>query len=118
MVKQPPELYEKEILEVEKDYDAIFLITDEETFVEYFKSRFPDKLMYRNESPKSPDASTMWTNPKNPYEAGEGAIIDAYLLSDTQFMICPTSNISTFSKYLNKNLRYLNIYLKHNIKWT
>ena len=116
--KQSPELYYQEILTIEKNYDSIFVITDDQVYISYLKSKFGSRLMYREESLISQDGSTLWLYPTNPYSVGEGAVIDAYLLAETQFMICPSSNVSHFSRYLNINLEYINIYKKYNIPWT
>jgi hypothetical protein len=114
---QSPSFYVEEAKLIENQFDIIFVASCDELYLQAFRNEFGDKVIVYEYAPRSKNGSALWLRPSAPYVAGEGAIIDAYLLSNTNFMIHPTSNVSTFAKYVNLNLETLNIYKKHGIKY-
>jgi hypothetical protein len=117
----PPEHYINEIKEVEKDYDLIFIISDQDSYIEEIKNKFGNKVLSYEEAIHQTifNREEMITNVahgsklKDKYKSGEGVVIDSYLLSYSKFIICPYSNVSTFSHYLNLDTQYMDIDIKY-----
>jgi hypothetical protein len=116
-----PEQYNKEIEAIERDYDTIFVISDQQNFVDTIHARFGNKVLFFKNTSRTvlSDRAETITNVahgyklKDKYKAGEGCIIDAYLLGYSTFLICPYSNVSTFSHYLNTEMQYVDLDLKY-----
>jgi len=116
-----PERYIKEIADVEKDYEMIFVISDDFLYIEDIKKAFGDKVLFDDDIERQTinNEEDQITNVahgyklRNQYNAGRGVITDAYLLGYSTFLICPYSNVSTFAHYLNLNMKYVDIDLKY-----
>lgn len=102
--------YFNEIDSIIADYDVIFISTDERSVIDSFKSKYPNVLSYSYVS-LSVDPSL--PNFKAPtvggYWMAEDALIDAYLLSKTDFLIQTNSNLSNFSLLANSKLKFKRI---------
>lgn len=110
----------------------IFLATDENPFLEFLLSYFPNELCYtsamrskdmnhplhyanqdhRNRQPdwylrEIPDEEPP---KKNPYQVGEEALIDCVLLSKTDALIKTPSNLSDFSSFFNPKIPVIKLY--------
>lgn len=80
----------------------IFVATDEIQFLELMLSQFPGKVCYNSDIPRSSNGMPLHIDPnRNPYMAGEGAIIDCILLSKTNILIRTNSNLSECSCFFN-----------------
>lgn len=86
----------------ELDY-IIFLATDEERIVEYLQTIHGEKIVCINAIRSSDGSPVHYSNHSN-YEIGEQAILDCYLLSECDFLIRTSSNLSLFSTFLNPKL--------------
>lgn len=113
------DFYVNQVGELEKDYDVIFVISDEKTYINALSDKFGSKVIfYENAIRETLDRKDMilvWGDDhklKNKYQQGEDVIVDAFLLSNASFIICPYSNVSTFSHYLNPKAEYLDIDIK------
>jgi hypothetical protein len=107
--KKPMHMYVKEIEDKLQNYDAIFVTSDEQSRVDYIKNKFKEKVItyptFRsiNEGPLHYQNNYL----HNKYFIGEEVLIEAYLLSKTDFLLCCTgSNVNFFIRCLNKNIKY------------
>jgi hypothetical protein len=96
--------------QVVNEYDGIYLSTDEKFVVDQFKSRY-DKILNASyqtlsDQPQMPNFKTHQGRSQG-FEVGKDAIIDAYLLSKTDFLIKGNSNLSNFSLLLNPDLKFI-----------
>ena len=83
----------------------IFLATDEQPFLDYLRSIFKDKLCYQVDAIRSSDENAVHNNPNvDHYKAGLEAITDCVLLSQTNFLIRTSSNLSIWSTWFNPTL--------------
>ncbi len=86
-----------------RDY-RIFVATDELPFLQFLQYRFLKKVIYCKLK-RSTDGTPLHLNQdRNPYQAGEEALIDALLLSRADFLIRTSSNLSLCSRYFNPKL--------------
>lgn len=95
----PLKLYKETITKVLDKYDTIYLSTDSQESLEYFKLHFKDKLVYQDHYrvPYSNSFYSIHKNPIDPYKQGLEAIIDSLLLSECDLIIKPESNLSAYS---------------------
>jgi hypothetical protein len=107
--KKPMHMYVNEIAEKLKDYDAIFVTSDEQSRVDYIKNIFGDKVILYPTFRSINEGPLHYHNAyfHNKYFIGEEVLIEAYLLSKTNFLLCCTgSNVNFFIRCLNPNLEY------------
>jgi len=91
-------------------YDSIFLSTDEKYVVDRFKDRYPNVLnvSYDTLSSQSNLPNFKTTEGKlQGYQVGVDAILDAFLLAKTDFLIKGNSNLSNFSLLANPELEFV-----------
>jgi len=85
------------------DY-KIFIATDEMPFLQFMQYQFLDKVCYC-EIKRATDGMPLHLDlGRDPYQVGEGAIIDAIILSRVNFLIRTSSNLSLCSRYFNPKL--------------
>jgi hypothetical protein len=103
------ELVYKLVDEKLKIYDKIFLATDcSETFSN-FKQKYGN-IIIDNDKIRGYGNVTIHTSSKeNGYKKGLDALIDAYILSRCGFLIRSTSNLSSFSMFINLDLECINV---------
>jgi hypothetical protein len=107
--KKPMHLYINEIDNHLKNYDAIFVTSDEQARVDYIKNIFKDRVITYPTFRSLNEGPLHYQNnySHNKYFIGEEVIIEAYLLSRTDFLLCCTgSNVNFFIRCLNKNIKY------------
>lgn len=100
------ELLKKKISQ--KNYQYIFLATDDITVLQNIEELFPDTKVIANNVTRSEDGLPVHKNEKlaNKYELGVEAILDAYTLSLCDETILTNSNLSYCSLYMNPEMRY------------
>jgi len=90
-------------------YDNIFLATDCEYTYNSFKEKYKD-ILIENKRIRGNGIKAIHTdNKNNGYKKGLEALIDSYILSNCGFLIRSTSNLSSFSMFLNLDLDCINI---------
>lgn len=110
----PPEYFTvlDTLLETEK-YDCIFLATDEELVYQQFKERYGSKLVtYSKNRSTNKRVIVHYLTGRYPIiesrftkrELGEEVIIDAILLSKSDFFMYGASNVSTVVKFFNPDI--------------
>lgn len=95
--------------EIEKNLgdETIFLATDSQKVLFEFKLRYGFRLKYLK-IPRSFDNTGLHhiTRLKYPnWQNGQNAVTDAYLLSQGKYLFRTRSNLTTFSRILNPNLK-------------
>lgn len=113
--KKPMEYYLEEINSVIKDYDILFVTSDEQSRVDYIKNIFKEKVITYPTFRSLNDGPLHYANNYNynKYFIGEEVLIEAYLLSKSDYLLCCTgSNVNFFIRCLNPNLNYK---ILHNI---
>jgi len=85
----------------------IFVATDEEAFLEYMLKRFPNRVVFQEAFRSKSGAPVHLTDNHEPYQRGKEALVDAILLSGTQFLIRTSSSLSLWSTYFNPELPVL-----------
>ncbi len=92
------QMYElaKKIIEKNK-IDKIFLVTEEQDYLDFFKKKFGDKIFSLNSSYRSNvnDAFKIYPRNLHRYKLGREAVIEAMLLSSCKHFIFLCSNISS-----------------------
>jgi hypothetical protein len=101
----PYEEYLNKIKEKTNKIDnyKIFIASDDINFFNFMFKHFSDKIVYYN-IPNTKDNKPMHLNSDDPFNTGLTAIVDAYLLAHTNYLIRSSSNLSLFSTFVNKNL--------------
>lgn len=108
--KLPMSSYIDAIKQYEDKYDYIFVTSDEQHRVDYIKQIFGEKVLEYNATFRSPtEAPIHYNNIYNcsKYYIGEDVIIEAYLLSKVDMLLCCTgSNVNFFTRIINPELPY------------
>lgn len=89
-----------------RNFDRIFIATDEQGVINDYQSKFPGKVITHNFL-RSLDGKAIHQQPENfGYELGRQAIIDCYSLSYCSKLILSPSNLSYVSLLLNPEIPY------------
>ncbi|MEI6791265.1 MAG: nodulation protein NodZ, partial [Myxococcaceae bacterium] len=92
----------------------IFVATDEQAFVSYLESEFPNKIMYLSDTERSKDGKPLHLNKQDQqYKIGKAALLDSLLLSKTDLLIRTSSNLSRWSTYFNPDLPVIELSKRH-----
>lgn len=102
--------YVKKIDPQIKDYDRIFVASDEQSRVDALKSAFGEMIIEYPVTFRSLNESPLHYHNNyqvSKYYVGEDVIIEAYLLSMVDKLVCCTgSNVNHYVRALNTNLPY------------
>jgi len=81
----------------ENQIDNIFLVTEEKDYLEFFKKKYGEKIIYLKSSYRSNknDAFKIYSRTLHRYKLGREAVIEAMLLSSCKYFIYVRSNISS-----------------------
>ena len=95
----------------------IFVATDSQGFYDYIEKAFPSQVVSIG-AMKSTDGKPLhYDNENMPplyhYHQGKEAVIDAYLLAETNLLIRSSSNLSLFSTYLKPELPVVELNQKY-----
>jgi len=100
----------KKVSTLPKNMDyKIFVATDEFLFLHFMLYRFGEKICYYETKRSVNGIPLHLDKDRNPYQAGEDALIDALLLSRVDFLIRTSSNLSRCSRYFNPQLPVLEL---------
>ncbi|MDC3125917.1 hypothetical protein OA418_03675 [Candidatus Pelagibacter sp.] len=104
----------KKILAKEK-VDKIFLVTEEKNYLNFFKKKFPDKIInitccYRSDKN---DAFEKYPRNLHRYKLGREAILETLLLSKCDYFIYLSSNVSSAALSFNLNNNQKRIEIKN-----
>lgn len=91
------------------NYDKIFLATDCESTYQNFKSRYGNLIIDLDRIRGNGTRTIHTSNKDNGYLKGLESLIDSYILGNCGFLVRSTSNLSSFSMFLNLNLECINI---------
>jgi hypothetical protein len=107
--KKPMIYYVDLINRIQGDYDKIFVTSDEESRASYIKNVYGDKVIMNDSLRSKSDRQLHYhSQSENNYKIGEDVILEAYLLSKCDFLICGTnSNVNYYTRALNPTLPYL-----------
>ena len=95
-----------------KKFDKIFLVTDSLKYLELFKSKYKEKLIFREKSfrSNSPKIFHLKHRKNHRYKIGVDNIVEMLLLSKLKFLICSRSNLSqTAAMFSKKNFNIMEI---------
>ena len=101
--KQVEQAVFEQISLLSHDQFMIFIATDEQPFLNYMLSKFPDKVIC-TEATRSTDFTSIHHHAPNHYEIGKQAIVDALLLSKCHLLIRTSSNLGLWATYFNPDL--------------
>lgn len=107
--KLPMDFYLDKIKKHIDDYDILFVASDEQSRAEYIRDNFKDKVVlyptFRSASTQPLHLQRIDDHSK--YLIGEEVIIETYLLSKCDFLLCcGGSNVNFYVRSLNTNLDY------------
>jgi len=91
------------------NYDKLFLATDCNQTYNFFKNYYGDKMIDNIKLRGDGHNAIHTSNRNNGYIKGLESLIDSYILSNCGFLIRSTSNLSSFSMFLNLKLECINI---------
>ena len=112
------ETYSKVIKTFEQgNYEKIYLATEENEIIDFFKEKFQDKLIYQENIWRADPGVKEWCwynmrsndRPQHNYLKGKEVLLDSLNLSKCDSIICSISNVS-YSAIIFNNLNYSNIY--------
>ena len=95
-------LYATNYLLKKYKFDKIYLCTEDEGFLNFFKKKYKSILLYNN-SPRTNDNIDLFDNlsKKHRYYVGKGNIVDMLNLSKTSYMLFAPSNIPEASIFFS-----------------
>ena len=90
-----------------KNFNKIFLVTEEKKYLEIFKKKYGPKLCYFN-SFRSNDRKEFSEHSRSNhrYNLGKESLIEALILSNISNLVCSRSNISEVAKFLSNDKNY------------
>lgn len=93
-----------EVKQREKNYDKIFLATDDEEALELFKQEFGDKLLYYSDCTRSTGSVGAHIARNNsPYAIGLDVLRDVYTMAACTSLVCGLSQVSYAVRYIKKS---------------
>lgn len=103
--------YMENLRNIFKNFDVMFITTDEQYRYDYVKAFYNDRVLTYN-SIKSSNELPLHTNPhsEGPFKKkiGEDVIVEAYLLSKCNFLALGTnSNVNYLSRAINPNIQHI-----------
>lgn len=103
--------YMNNLRNIFKNFDIMFIATDEQYRYDYVKAFYGDRALTYN-SIKSVDESALHTSPYSDgafkKKIGEDVIVEAYLLAKCNFLALGTnSNVNYFSRAINPNIEHI-----------
>ncbi len=87
----------------------IFLATDQSQYLDLFKQRYGDRLLYTASFRSDNDVGVHFRQELSPYDKGEQVLIDTLLLSRCDFLIKGNSSVPELAMYFNKDLQCLDL---------
>lgn len=86
----------------ELNLDRIFLVTEDQSYLDLLRSEFGSALIFTNSfRTRGKNAYRMQPRSLHRYKLGREVLVDAILLSRCQALICSDSNVSEFAKLMN-----------------
>ena len=96
-------------------YNKIFLVTEEMKYLKCLKKKFGNKLFfYKSFRMQNIDSFKIYPRTKHRYKLGEENLIEALLLSKCKGLTYVKSNLTSYAKYLNKNISDHEIFFGYN----
>ena len=99
----------------DKKIDKIFLVTEEQNYLDFFCNKFPDKLIYIKccyRSDKN-DAFEIYPRDRHRYKLGREALLETLLLSKCDYFVYLCSNVSSAAISFNLNHKQKRIEIKN-----
>jgi hypothetical protein len=93
----------------EKPTLKIFLATDQIQYLDVFRERYGDIVIYTNCFRSDNDVAPFNRDEITPFEKGEEVMLDILLLSRCDFLIKSSSNVSEMAMYFGENLQCLDL---------
>jgi hypothetical protein len=86
----------------ELNFDQIFLVTEDQDYLDLLRSEFGSALIFTDSfRTRGENAYRMRPRTLHRYKLGREVLIDAFLLSRCQALIASGSNVSEFAKLMN-----------------
>ncbi len=84
-------------------FDKIFLCTEDQDYLNFYKNNYSDLLIYNKKTPRTTDARDLfdYPNKKHRYLVGRENLVDVLTLSQTQHMLFGVSNIPYTAMFLS-----------------
>jgi hypothetical protein len=90
-----------------KNFNKIFLVTEEKKYLEIFKKKYGSKLCYFNSfRSNNRKEFSVYSRPNHRYKLGKESLIEALILSKISNLVCSRSNISEVAKFLSNDKNY------------
>ena len=87
-----------------KNFDAIFLCTEEKRYLELFRKKFNEKLFYIESFRSNLDnAFKLYPRKNHRYKLGKEILIETLILSKCNTFLHIDTNVSLFVKFFSKN---------------
>lgn len=110
--KLPMKRYMPLIKQKIKDYDVVYVATDDDYRYKFVKAVFGEKVITYDSLKSSFGAPLHHSERASGYQykIGEDVIIEAFLLAKTDFLFCfSNSNVNFLSRCINPNLEYYDL---------
>lgn len=110
MIKYTDEIMDKYNIE------KIFVVTEEQGYLDLFIKRYGGKILY-TDSYRTYEVNAYNLNPreKHRYLLGLNVLIDAYLLSSCDGILCGDSNVSEFARFVNNKRFEFTYYIDNGV---
>lgn len=95
---------EEVLLETQPHNYTLFIATDEQNFLDYMISLYGNTVCYNTEAIRSLNSIPLHLGNTDRYQCGIDAIVDAVLLSRSNYLIRMVSNLSQVSTFFNPNI--------------
>ncbi len=104
----PSQIFSKVDQYLEKNFEKIFLVTAQKNYLEMFKKRYGDKVIYLNSFRTNTTKAFHYKNARlnHRYKMGRDILIEMLVLSKLSTLICSRSNVSQLASLISKNDKF------------
>jgi hypothetical protein len=103
------DLYVKQIKKYYKDFDMIYVASDNEESINHIKNNFDNVISYQTDiRAKNINDNVLCSNLSNDKKVkhGQDVFVECILLSKCEHLICINSNVAAVSLYMNPNMSF------------
>jgi len=104
----PKQIFSKVDEYLKQGFDKIFLVTAQQNYLDLFKKKYGDKVIYLNSFRTNTTKAFHYKNARlnHRYKMGRDIIVEMLILSKLSTLICSLSNVSQLASLISKNEKF------------
>ncbi len=104
----PKQIFSKVDEYLKRDFDKIFLVTAQQNYLDLFKKRYGNKVVYFNSFRTNTTKAFHFKNARlnHRYKMGRDILVEMLVLSKMKTLICSRSNVSQLASLISDNKEF------------